>query len=50
MKNEIVKSPFSHKNGSLSLTNKIGIMDKKKVVVNFCEAGQGHIVTAQSIA
>ena len=50
MKNKIVKSPFSRKNGSLSLTNRIGIMDKKKVVVNFCEAGQGHIVTAQSIA
>ena len=25
-------------------------MDKKKVVISFCEAGQGHIVTAQSIA
>ena len=25
-------------------------MKKKKVVVTFCEAGQGHIVTAQSIA
>jgi hypothetical protein len=25
-------------------------MDKKKVVVTFCEAGQGHIVTAEAIA
>ena len=25
-------------------------MDKKKVLVTFCEAGQGHIVTAEAIA
>ena len=25
-------------------------MDKKKVLISFCEAGQGHIVTAQSVA
>lgn len=25
-------------------------MDKKKVIVTFCEAGQGHIVTAEAIA
>lgn len=25
-------------------------MDKKKIVITYCEAGQGHIVTAESIA